>query len=112
MSTAELLRIAQEALAAQTVSSDEFVEKVGIYSGAFETWSAAHSEVLSGKQKPDNEKEFRELADAHAKIMEHVAVLKTQTSKNLGELHKKGKGIMAYTDILPKRISISGTRKG
>lgn len=112
MSTEELLRLAQEALAAQSISSDEFVEKVGRYSAAFESWSARHAEVLSGKQKPADVKEFRALAQAHAKIMEHAAELKHQTSKDLGELHKKGKGIMAYTDILPKRISMSGTRKG
>lgn len=112
MSTAELLRRAQEALAAHNVSSDEFIDKVAAYSTAFEAWRATNSDILKGEKPPQDEAEFRALAGAHAKLVDHLTALKARTGKDLGDLRKKGKGIMAYTDILPKRISISGTRKG
>ncbi|MBN8547823.1 MAG: hypothetical protein J0M12_00760 [Deltaproteobacteria bacterium] len=112
MSLEELLRHAQQALDAIGTPGDEFLEKIAAYSAAFEAWASKNSEVLSGTRKPENEDTFRTLAAAHAKLMEHAEALKRKTGKDLSDLRKKGKGIMAYTDILPKRISISGTKKG
>jgi hypothetical protein len=111
MKTAELLSIAQETLAAHASSRDEFVEKVAAYSAAFEAWGKENPDVLKGKVSAEADS-LRALAEVHAKIIDFAEEIKRQTGRELGEQRKKGKGIMAYTDILPKRISMSGTKKG
>ena len=112
MTLEELLRLAQETLNVPIASTTEFIEKIAQYSAAFAAWGAAHADILSGKQKPSDEKQFRLLAETHSKIIDRAEALKGETGKDLNQLRKKGKGIMAYTDILPKRISMSGTKKG
>ena len=111
-STADLLALASEALAATELPADEFLNKVAGYAEAFEIWKLGHSQELSGAIPEDGRAEFESLAELHAKIVDRVAELKSKTEQDLKHIRRKGKGIMAYTDTLPKRISISTKRRG
>lgn len=110
ISTEALSRLAEDALAAS--GSDDFADKLALYTESFSRWAAAHAALLAGAEKPQNEAQFRYLADVHAKLVASAEAARDQARKDIGEAHKRGKGIMAYTDILPKRISISGVKRG
>ncbi len=110
--TADLLALASDALAGTALPPDEFLNKVAAYAESFEIWKLSHSQELSGSIPAANLPEFQSLAEAHAKIVDRVEELKSKTEFDLKHIKRKGKGIMAYTDTLPKRISISTKRRG
>ena len=111
MKTAELIALGQEILSVSD-NPDLVVEKVAQYVSEFESWNLAHKSLLAGGASAQQIQEFKALAGVHAKVLDLAEKLKAQTRDSLKGLRKKGKGIMAYTDILPKSISMSGSRKG
>lgn len=112
MTIPDLLQRATAVIAASFGPTDVLIEKLEEYTQAFEAWSAAHKDILSGAKKPADEVEFLNLAALHARVVEVAEQKKESAGKDLREAQTRGKGIMAYIDILPKRISIAGTKKG
>lgn len=110
--TQDLLALAQEVLDAATLPPDQFLDRVAAYSDAFQKWNVDNQQALMGTATGAEAESLRSLAKLHAKIIDLAEALKDKTSHDLKHLKRKGKGIMAYTDILPKRISIWTRRKG
>lgn len=49
---------------------------------------------------------------AHADVIERAGAASKQAGAELRGLKRRGKGIMAYTDLLPKRLGTIRPRKG
>ena len=54
----------------------------------------------------------KEVGELHGEVLRLAGVLKESIATSLRSLRRKGKGLIAYADHLPKRISTIRTRKG
>jgi hypothetical protein len=81
-----------------------------------EAYSSALAECLQDLDKfqshPENGDKIKLLAQCHSKILGIAEALRGNASKEMRELRKRGKGLRAYVGTLPKRISVTPTRKG
>ena len=64
------------------------------------------------KSAKKHEAELRVLFEKHNTILGITGSLKEDASREIRELKKRGKGILAYRDLLPRRISLGTSRKG
>jgi hypothetical protein len=88
----------------------EVLRSIASYSDAFEQWGERNlglGRALNAEEKP----ELQQLQALHAQVVARAEELKGQLSQHLRDLKKKGKGILVYTDILPKRLSSIRPRK-
>jgi hypothetical protein len=84
---------------------------------AVEKYADAFAEWYQAGEGPDGpgacgRAELEGLAERHAQVVACVQALLAETAADMGGFHKKARGIMAYTDLLPKRISVAKLRKG
>ena len=96
----DLIKLADQALAAEP-ADPATVDLVSSYVEAFELWSVNFKNVADGITDLELGKQ---LQDKHAKIMRLVSKLSQGTAKDLRNLKVKAKGLLAYTDLLPKQI--------
>jgi hypothetical protein len=108
MDALTLLELAEKTLALP--EGDEQLEAVEDYVERFGRWFEENRERFDGEGFDRGTLE--RLVASHAEVMSKVQVLLESTSDKLTVLHRKARAIMAYTDILPKKISVSGSRKG
>lgn len=111
----ELLQMAESISALP--DGDEQTAVIEQYVDAFGEWFKLNEPLFragggAAGMQPAELKRVEALAASHAEVMRRVERLLGETSLKLGSLHKKAKGIMAYTDFLPKRISVARARKG
>jgi len=93
-------------------SPEVLLEKITQYSRSFSEWMTASQESVL-KNPDEAEKAFLlELSKMHEAVLERSQQLKDFTKKEIGELKKRGAGIMAYTDSSPSRISFTRPKKG
>lgn len=88
---------------------DSLIDRIQHYSESFEVWYGEHRAELEAFE---NSTEIRELLDLHNQVLGFAETALKGTSNEIIKLKLKGKGLLAYTDILPRRISITRTRKG
>jgi hypothetical protein len=100
------LESGQAAIKALNTGEADAVEAVSAYVCCVDEW------VAGGDLVVQDEELGRLIADQHATILLLVESLKGQTASELKELWEKGKGLMAYTDVFPKRISTMRPKKG
>jgi len=111
METGDLLQLARRVLSLP--EGDDQLGALEEYVEALEGWLKEHDHELRIKKNDIcNAAEVEDLVKSHAEVMCSVQALLTNTSDKLGELRRRAKAIMAYVDVLPKKISMSGTRKG
>jgi hypothetical protein len=68
--------------------------------------------LRAGNLAPGEEEALAELDRLHGRVLEFGAGLQSRCSADLIDFRRKARGIMAYTDTLPKRISIARKRQG
>ena len=56
--------------------------------------------------------EVAKLLEKHTAILGLTGSLRNDASKELRELKRRGKGILAYRNIFPKRVSLVKNKKG
>lgn len=98
----DLLRLADSVLS--TSDSDERLKYLEAYTQAFDLWFEH-----SGSEDPAR---LAELEERHVRILELAEGLRDSTNSELRAHHRRGKGILAYADVLPKSISRSKPRQG
>lgn len=111
--TTALLALAEAALAPGE-SADIIADRIAAYTEAFDRWySAACPSIEAGDAVPlGGLALLRELEIRHAAVMDLAQEIMRRTDVELKGLRRKGKGIVAYTDTLPKRISTKRFRPG
>jgi len=111
--TAALIALAEEALAPSD-NADRATDRIVAYADAFDRWytwakpffEAGESAPLGGLEV------LKRLEVRHSEVMSHAAVLMDRTDAEAKGLKRKGKGMVAYTDHLPKQISTKRFRPG
>lgn len=98
----DLLRLADSVL--DTADIDERLNYLEAYTEAFDLWFQH-----SGGEDPTR---LAELEERHVRILELAESLRDSTNTELRAHHKRGKGILAYADTLPKSVSRSKPRQG
>lgn len=68
-------------------------------------------EAFDGLEQVDPS-ELQALQAEHAQVLEQARSLEGQLTGDLRGLHQKGKAVLRYLDVLPKRISSRRPRKG
>jgi len=111
--TATLLQLAEAALAPDE-NLDLRTDRIVAYSEAFERWySAARPSIDAGDAAPlGGLTILRKLEAQHAAVMKLAQEIMRRTDVEVRGLRRKGKGMVAYTDTLPKQISTKKFRPG
>jgi hypothetical protein len=89
------------------------------YIEAFDEWEQKDLKKRAGIAKSGDELTKNELVEAgkviaaqHGRIIELAAGMKDHVAQSLKSLKLKGKGLKAYSDSYPKRISTTRPRRG
>jgi len=96
------------ALADSKISEQDIVESISAYVDAFASWD--QEDGL--KAKEIDREMLQELATLHTKITEGAMQLKGDTGQRIKSLNIRRKGLLAYVDPLPKKISFRKPKKG
>ncbi|MCB0335082.1 MAG: hypothetical protein KDD62_02215 [Bdellovibrionales bacterium] len=88
---------------ARLLAVEEYTEQFRIWHESFDS-----TQEISAEQRL----ELENLAKCHEQVLAFVNELRNTSAKELRDFKTKAKGIMAYTDRLPRRISIAAKRKG
>jgi hypothetical protein len=105
---AALIAKAEEILAADPASR-ELVVQVETYAELFEQWQFAVGDNLAASLASP---EGTSLVRVHAAVLARAKTVQGEVAIALKGLRKRGKGILAYTDSLPKSIATIKPRKG
>lgn len=86
------------------------------YTEAFSKWYEAaglNPQGSPGITIAENPTQILESVQAtHDAVLRHASEAKALTAADLKSVRSKGKGILAYVDTLPKRVSLINPRKG
>jgi hypothetical protein len=97
----KLIEQAEEVLADNDLGSDSIIPKVEAYIEAFQSWSQSGIEA-----RTEDNAELMRLQDLHARVIRCVSTLQAGTAGELRNLKRRARGLMAYTDLLPKQIGV------
>ena len=112
VSTLELISLADAALA-RDGAIETTISAIAQYSEAFGAWYNSNRGNLEACDGTSPERaQYEELDRKHRDVLQLSKVLIASTQIDLRKLKVKGKGILAYLDTLPERVSIRGSRKG
>ncbi len=103
MEVANLLQLADKVLE-HSGHLDEVLPLLEDYSEAFDKWISQGEIQLQSYSKQDQQLVLQ-LAEKHQQIIEYAQRVKDLTAEELKDLKHKGRGLMAYVDSLPKRIT-------
>jgi hypothetical protein len=107
----ELLGMADHIMS-YNAEDDAQISLVEAYTEAFDQWYTSNRTALKDHSHAFSRLQLEELEKKHALIVKRIELLMKRTSKKMGAFHKKAKGILAYVDVFPKRVSRSKGRKG
>ena len=108
MATVEDTIRTAEAVIASDSDVDERISQLTSYVDSF---NLLFKEIEAQAIQADRA-ELEILAALHEQVIGVAVSLLGGTSVDLRDLQKKGKAILAYTDTLPKRVSMRGKKKG
>jgi hypothetical protein len=107
----QLIEMADRILTEDNLS-DELIDQIADYSAHFGKWYAVYKDSFVQDDDSNVAGELETLLLKHEQVIGRVEDLQGQTSGDLKEFRQRAKGILAYVDVLPKRISFSKKRKG
>ncbi len=108
-SLSELVVQAGVILKADRSDIDALLDEIDAYTEDFAAWYSGFEEEPAESSELSQLEELNEL---HSGVIDLATRLQSQTSKQRQELKKRGKGILSYVNVLPKRISFLKGRKG
>lgn len=97
-----LLELADRALGSYEDSEERII--------AIEAYCTRFKELEAALQT--DEPDLALLADKHQQVLRVARELLSGTTKDIQKFKHKARGIMAYVDILPQKINVTGTKKG
>ncbi len=105
MEIEKLIELAEHTLE-EGLEPPEKLARIESYFDAFELFAPRL------KEEKFEENELRILLAKHEAVMRMTSSFRDDTSKELRTLRKRGRGIIAYMDILPRKISMITNKKG
>ncbi len=91
---------------------DSYIEAFGVWEEKELKKQAASAQSRDAKGKIDLGELGQQVAIQHAKVFALAESMKDQVAQSLKSLRLKGKGLKAYSDSFPKRISTTRPRRG
>lgn len=109
-----LLELGKRAVAAMRDGSLESLDILEEYVRNFDSWEASWREGRAkSKEIPPKQREMAtRIAHQHTQIIRLANELRSEMDESLKSLRVKGRGLKAYMDHLPQRVSTIKTRKG
>lgn len=109
-----LLSLGKEVVVSLREAAPDALELLERYVTAFGAWEVSWREVAKGGRiMSAREREVgRRVAAQHAQILRLADEMRKGIDESLKVLRVKGKGLKAYIDPLPHRLSTIKTRKG
>jgi len=92
------------------------IEDIDLRIAALEGYALALGEMLlaldsvSDQHKPEKS-ELEHISEIHQQVLEVATTLLGNTSVEIKNLKAKGKAFLAYTDTMPKRVSLRPEKK-
>jgi hypothetical protein len=108
-----LIQLGAEAANALKRSDPEALELLERYTHAFDKWQVGWQKKGSPSDLSAKDRDImRRVANQHSAIVELTEEMLGSVERSLKELKGWSKGIRAYVDHLPKRVSTIKTRRG
>lgn len=109
-----LLDLGKSAITAIRDGAEDALDVVERYVTAFAEWESGWKVSLKGGiEFSAKERELgKRIAAQHSQVIKLVEGMRAEVDSSLRGLRQKGKGLKAYIDQLPQRISTIRTRKG
>jgi hypothetical protein len=108
-----LIQIGAETARALKSSAPEALDLLERYTLAFDKWQVRWQKKGSLSDLPAKDRDIiRRVANQHSAIVELTEEMLGSVERSLKELKGWSKGIRAYVDHLPKRVSTIKTRRG
>lgn len=109
--TVDALISQADELLAET-SPEEALPKLEAYAADFDAWFERYQKSVDSGSPLADKSALEELLTRHEKVVDLTSRMQDTFPEEMKKLKQKGKGILAYTDTLPKKISFTKTRKG
>ncbi len=90
----------------------EVITKIEEYALNFNDWFDQYQKSIDAGNAINTKQELELLLSKHEAVSAISDKLKAGIPDQMARLQTKAKGIMAYTDTLPKKISFTKTTKG
>lgn len=90
----------------------EKIELISAYVSNFAVLQAELTRIEPATLEDTDLTQLKKLETLHAKVLLQADKLKGEVGESLKGIRKIGKGIIAYSDSLPKRISLRGVKQG
>ena len=107
---ADLLKMAED-ICSGGGGEDQLVDKIVHYTDLFEIWHEENKKVAGAEGAKADRAVLERLSRQHAAVLEKALGLRDNTSLRMRKLKTLVKGILAYTDVLPKKITTIKPRK-
>ena len=107
----DILSLADTALALDG-PYDQILLAIAQYSEAFQAWYDLNRENLEQGKLVSSFEQLELLDRKHEEVLRQSKTLMADTKNEMRKLKLKGKGIMAYLDVLPTQISVRHPRRG
>lgn len=105
MKLEEVIGLADRALSCD--DQEQLVEQIQLYVDAFADWFDHNQDRISSADPA-----IEALQSKHAAVLARASALRGTFASEMRKVKVRGKGILAYTDIVPKRISSTKPRQG
>ncbi len=106
-----LIQLAEQVLQ-DTSDRDLTIEIAEKYTCQFADWFESNKAAFAQELPESQVREIERLNLLHGKVLKLLGTWKTETLQELRSQRARGKGVMAYLDTLPKKISILKSHKG
>ena len=107
-----VMKLGLAAAAALKNSHPEALDLLDQYTDAFEKWQKGMSRLSSPELSSEERRLMERVARQHGKVIELAESMLASVERSLKDLKGWSKGIRAYVDHLPKRVSTMKARKG
>jgi hypothetical protein len=107
-----LLKLGLDTARSLKASNPEALDRLDQYTDAFEKWQMGLSPLSSCELSSAQRRVMERVAKQHATIIGLAEGMLVSVERSLKDLKGWSKGIRAYVDHLPKRVSTMKARKG
>ena len=97
-----LVKLSQAVLDCE--GSEACIDAIDLYCKEFEQWYSTGGSL--------DEAALRLLSDQHQKVLARAEAARDEAQHGMRQVHQRARGILAYIDDLPKRVSYRKGKKG
>jgi hypothetical protein len=110
----QLLALGAEVVTALKDNTPEALDRIDEYTNLFDQWQRSWSKIEKGQLRLSAKDQAigKRIADQHSTVLELTEKMYRSVEESLRGVRGRSKGIRAYLDHFPSKISTIRTRKG